>query len=284
MPFKFWKRDKSEKEKGEAEDAKKKAASPKAEAGARPKASVVSPPARSSGPDATVPRVAVPKVTPVKAEAPPPATLPAAEVEAVVAEAHAGLVDLGLTIPGTKVGFSKRVADFPGGAAAFVALYRSEPHHAGTQILASWLGFSVHADFDPAKLLADVNLRLSSFKLAVQMTDLTWLDEELSLRKAHLHLHDQEKVVRFKDARDFVKGVNELIAPRNITFIELETWSSDRAFLLVRDPKWDKLAATTLVVVKAPQTAVGGESGECGAPVGTNWHDYLTCGAVFGPD
>ena len=129
-----------------------------------------------------------------------------------------------------------------------------------------------------------MNLRLSSFKLSVQMTDLTWLDQELSLRKARLRLGEAEKVVRFKDARDFIRGVNEMVAPRKLAFLELETWAPDYAFLLVRDPKWDKLATTKLVVVKAPQTAVGGECGECGAPVGENWHDCLSCGAVFGTD
>jgi len=37
-----------------------------------------------------------------------------------------------------------------------------------------------------------------------------------------------------------------------------------------------------LVVVKADQTAKGGECGECGAPVGKYWSDCLKCGAVFG--
>jgi len=104
------------------------------------------------------------------------------------------------------------------------------------------------------------------------------------LRKARLNLDGQDKVVRFKDARDFIRGINELVAARKIAFLELETWSDEFAFMLVRDPKWEKLAATDLVVIKAPQTAVGGECGECGAPVGQNWHDCLSCGAVFGSD
>jgi hypothetical protein len=116
------------------------------------------------------------------------------------------------------------------------------------------------------------------------MTDVSWLDQDLGLRKARLRLGDVERVVRFKDSRDFVKGVNELIAPRKLVFLELETWTPDHAFMLSREPKWDKLAATKLVIVKAPQTAVGGECGECGAPVGENWHDCLSCGAVFGAD
>ncbi len=274
MPFKFWKREKPEKEKGGAE-AKKEAEKPAPESkvAAETKAEAAS----AAGPGAAAAIEAAPKAE--KAPEPSPSDL-----EVAVGELHAGLVDLGLTIAGTKAVFAKRVAAFPEGTGSFLSTYRETPYRAGTRILADWLGFRAPADFDPEKLLADVNLRLSSFKLSVQMTDLTWLDQELSLRKARLRLGETEKVVRFKDARDFIRGVNDLIAPRKLAFLELETWSRDYAFLLVRDPKWDKLAATKLVVVKAPQTAVGGECGECGAPVGENWHDCLSCGAVFGTE
>jgi len=270
MPFKFWKREKPEKEKGGAEEKKapsKEGPAPKAEETA----------AISGGATAVA---AAPESAPAP-KAPEPAP---ADLDAAVAELHTGLVDLGLTIAGTKAVFAKKVAAYPEGTGAFVATYRERPYRAGTRVLAEWLGFRAPADFDPAKLLADVNLRLSSFKLSVQVTDLTWLDQELSLRKGRLRLGDVEKVVRFKDARDFIRGVNELISSRKLAFLELETWSPDYAFLLVREPKWDKLASTKLVVVKAPQTAVGGECGECGAPVGENWHDCLSCGAVFGTD
>src|SRR6266571_5256817 len=53
--------------------------------------------------------------------------------------------------------------------------------------------------------------------------------------------------------------------------VEFETWADDFAFLLVREPRWEKLAETELVVVKADQTSRGGECGECGAPVGKYW-------------
>ncbi len=272
MPFKFPWGKKPEKEKGEAKPAaaKPKPGAAKAESAAETKA---------GGKEA--PKAAVP-AAPAKAEKAPEAK--PADVDAAVAELHAGLVDLGLTIPGTKTVFGKRVAAFPDGTGAFLALYREKPFRAGTKILVDWLGFRAPSEFEPEKLLEEVNLRLSSFKLSLQMSDLTWLDQELGLRKARLRLGEVEKVVRFKDARDFIKSTNELIAPRNLTFLELETWAPDFAFLLVREPKWDKLAATKLVVVKAPQTAVGGECGECGAPVGENWHDCLSCGAVFGTD
>ena len=278
MPFKFWKKDKPEKEKGGAEGKKEpKEAASKVEAAGETKAAD-----RGGKPEAER-GAAAPGVEPTPASEKPGEPTPS-ELDAAVSEVHAGLVELGLTIPGTKTVFAKRVAGSSGGAGAFVSQFREKPYRAATGILVEWLGFQAPSDFDPEKLLADVNLRLSSFKLSIQMTDLTWLDQELSLRKARLRLGDVERVVRFKDSRDFVKSVNELIAPRKLVFLELETWSRDLAFLLVREPKWDKLAATKLVVVKAPQTAVGGECGECGAPVGENWHDCLSCGAVFGSD
>lgn len=104
----------------------------------------------------------------------------------------------------------------------------------------------------------------------------------ISLRKAKLVLGDQEKVVRFKDARDLLKSVNELLVPKKLAFLELETWADDYAFLIVREPRWDKIAKNAFVIVKADQTANGGECGECGAPVGKYWSDCLKCGAVFG--
>jgi hypothetical protein len=278
MPLKFWKREKPQKEKGGAAERKEpKKAPAKSEKAAAAKEA-------EKTPSGAAPREKPVPKAPAKETPEKPTEVAPAEVDSVVSEVHAGLVDLGLTIPGTKGVFGKRVSAYPGGPAAFVVTYREKPYRAGTRILVEWLGFRAPADFEPEKLLEDVNLRLSSFKLAIQMSDLTWLDQELSLRKARLRLGEQEKIARFKDARDFVKGVNELVAPKKLAFLELETWSSDFAFFLAREPKWDKLAASTLVVVKAPQTAVGGECGECGAPVGSNWHDCLSCGAVFGSD
>ena len=276
MPFKFWKREKPEKEKGEAEAKKERE-----ERGPKGEPAPEKGGASGSMPVSPATAVTTHEPSPETPSAPEPAP---GDLDAAVAELHAGLVDLGITIPGTKAVFGKRVAAYPDGTGAFLALYREKPFRAGTRILVDWLGFRVPSDFEPDRFLADLNMRLSSFKLAVQMSDLTWLDQELGLRKARLRLGDVEKVVRFKDARDLVKSVNELIASKRLVFLELETWSPDHAFFLTRDPKWEKLATTGLVVVKAPQTAVGGECGECGAPVGSNWHDCLSCGAVFGMD
>jgi hypothetical protein len=264
MPFKFWKKDKKEKpesEKPSEEEPPKKEAKPSPQ---QPPATTES--ASGSGAKA-VTVVAPPK---------------AADADATIQQVHGGLVDLGLTIAGTKPVFLKRLAGYAGGQNGFLEDFRKEPYRAVTRVLTDWLGFRAPGEFDPVKLLDEVNLRLSSFKLSVQMTDMTWLDKDLGLRKARLRVAETDRVVRFKDARDFVKGLNELLAPKKISFLELETWSEDYAFLLVREPKWDKLAASDLVIVKAPQTAMGGECGECGAPVGQYWHDCLSCGAVFG--
>ncbi len=269
MPLKFWKKEKPEKGKDQDEAAEEAKAEAQ-EAAEKPA------PKGEKAPPAEPAR----KAPEVKAAPPAAAPKPGA-LDAVVNDVHAALVDLGLTVPPTKPVFAKRVAAFPGGEAAFLAAYGSEPYRAATRVLADWLGFRVPDQFEPNDLLKEVNLRLSSFKLNVAARDLTWLDQELNLRKTRLVLGDQEKFVRFKDARDFLKGVNEMIASRKLAFLELETWTDDFAFLLVRDPRWDKLASTELVVVKADQTAKGGECGECGAPVGRYWSDCLKCGAVF---
>jgi len=111
--------------------------------------------------------------------------------------------------------------------------------------------FRVPETFELDAILKDVNPRLSSFKLALAAKDLTWLDQELNLRKVKLILGDQEKVVRFKTRGTLLKGVNEILASRKLAFVELETWADDFAFLLVRDPRWDKLKNPELVVIKA---------------------------------
>ena len=265
MPLRFWKKEKPEKEKeGKPQEEEEKAQKSASE---EPKTKPLE--SAEKKPEGKKP----------EAKAPPPQP---GEVEAVINEAHAALVELGLTVPPTKAVFAKRVAAYPGGEAAFVADYRTARHRAVTRVLADWLGFRVPEVFEPQALLAEVNPRLSSFKLNIQMKDLTWLDQELNLRKAKLQLGDQERTVRFKDARDLLKSVNEMLSGRKIAFLEIETWADDFAFILIRDPRWDKIADTDLVVVKADQTANGGECGECGAPVGKYWSDCLKCGAVFG--
>src|SRR3989475_7539953 len=217
MPLRFWKKDKPEKEKpGKETEAPKE----------KPKAPPAAKPALTEKP--------APTEKAAKAEekpAPPAAPPKPGEVDVFVTEAHAGLVDLGLTVAPTKAVFAKRVAAYQGGDAAFVAEYRSAPYKAATRVLADWLGFRVPEAFELDAVLKEVNPRLSSFKLTLAAKDPTWLDQELNLRKVKLILGEQEKVVRFKDARDFLKGVNDLLVGRKLAFLELETWADDFAFL-----------------------------------------------------
>jgi hypothetical protein len=270
MPLRFWKKDKPEKGKEEkGEEKEQKEATP------------AKPAPRVEKEKAPVPEEKKPEAKKPETKAPPRPPQPA-DVEAVVGEVHAALVELGLTVPPTKTVFAKRIAAYPGGDVAFVTDFRAERWRAVTRVLADWLGFRVPEIFEPEALLGQVNPRLSSFKLSVQLKDPSWLDKELNLRKAKLVLGDQERIVRFKDARDLMKSINDFLVPKKLAFLELETWADDYAFLLVREPRWDKIAATDLVVVKADQTAKGGECGECGAPVGKYWSDCLKCGAVFG--
>ena len=280
MPLRFWKKEKPEKGKEEKTDEKNEKEEKKATPAAREeKVKPAEPEVKKA--EAKKAETKKPEAQKPEPKAPPRPPQPG-EVEAAANEAHAAIVETGLTVPPTRTVFAKRVASYPGGEAAFLADFRSTPHRAVTRVLADWLGFHVPEVFEPDTLLADVNLRLSSFKLSMQLKDLTWLDKELSLRKAKLVLGDQEKVVRFKDARDLLKSVNELLVPKKLAFLELETWADDYAFLIVREPRWDKIAKNAFVIVKADQTANGGECGECGAPVGKYWSDCLKCGAVFG--
>ena len=209
MPLRFWKKDKPEKGKPEKETAE-------------PQEKPKEPPAAKPAPTVKAAKAEpVPKKPEEKPGAPAAPPKPG-EVEVFVTEAHAGLVDLGLTVAPTKAVFAKRVAAYPGGDAAFVAEYRSAPYKAVTRVLADWLGFRVPETFELGAILKHVNPRLSSFKLALAAKDLTWLDQELNLRKVKLILGDQEKVVRFKDARDLLKGVNEILASRKLAFVAFE--------------------------------------------------------------
>src|SRR5438046_8522724 len=232
MPRRVWKKDKDEKgkeEKGESKVEK----GPKAEkpASQEAKAEILEP--QTKKPEEKKPEPAAPTRPPQPGDA-----------EGAIGEAHAALVDLGLTVPLTKGVFAKRVAAYPGGEMAFVADYRTEPYRAVTRVLGDWLGFRVPEVFEPDVLLKEINPRLSSFKLNVQLKELTWLDQELNLQKADLLLGEQKKIVRFTDVGSLVKSVNELLAPKKLAFLELETWDDDFAFLLIREPRWDKIAGT----------------------------------------
>jgi len=270
IPLKFWKKDKVEAKPAPKPQPKPTPKPEPTSAGAKAEPAV--------GPEKGT--AASPGTVAVTLPKPQTPTSPTGPVEAIPA-AHHSLVELGLTTPATMGIFERRVAAYPEGAAAFAKDYQERPYRAVTRVLVDWLAVRASTEFDPPKLLGEVNLRLSSFGLAAELKELTWLDQELGLRKGRVLLGGREKIVRFKDPRDFMKGINDLIAPRRAVFLELETWSDEFAFILVREPRWDRLVASEAVVVKAPQTASGGQCGECGAPVGKYWHDCLTCGAVF---
>jgi len=264
MPLKFWKKEKPPETVPAPESPEPPAPSPTEE-----------PPVTPVG-------VESPSTDPESAPSGSEAVVILIDPDEAVRKVHEGLVELGLVARPTKDVFAKRVAGYPGGRDAFLDELDREPWKPTTKLLAGWLALRSRYDFDPEALLAEVNPRLSSFGLSIVIEGLAWLDQELNLRKAKLRLADREKVVRFKDPRDFLRGLNDLLAPKRLAFVELETWSENPAFLMVRDPKWPGLAETDVVVVKDPQTANFGECGECGARVGKHWNDCLSCGAVFG--
>src|SRR5512136_1379436 len=132
MPFKFWKREKPEKEKEGPEEKK----------GAKPASELKAASGTQAGETPASTGAASPNAAPAVGEAPKAEKAPEptpSDLEAAVGELHAGLVDLGLTIAGTKAVFAKRVAAFPEGTGAFLTTYREAPYRAGTRILADWL-------------------------------------------------------------------------------------------------------------------------------------------------
>src|SRR3989475_11279540 len=123
MPLRFWKTEKREpaKAKKAAEKLKEKKEKP-----APPELKAPKPEPEAKKPEP---------------EAAPPAVPKPGDAAAFVNQAHAGLVDLGLTVPPTKAGFAKRVAVYPGGEAAFVLEYQSTPYRRLTRGLLDWLVF-----------------------------------------------------------------------------------------------------------------------------------------------
>src|SRR5439155_901945 len=106
MPLRFWKKEKPKKGKPEEKPEETKQ-TPKEKPAAK-----IAPPEKAPKPE---PAVKKPEEKPAAPAAPPKP----GEVEVFVNEAHAGLVDLGLTVGPTKGVFAKRVATYPGGEAAF---------------------------------------------------------------------------------------------------------------------------------------------------------------------
>src|SRR3989442_165459 len=105
MPLRFWKKDKPEK--GKEEKADEKEAKEKTQAK----------PVREEKGKAAEPEAKKAEAKKPETKAPPRPPQPG-EVEAAVNEAHAAIVETGLTVTPTRNVFAKRVAAYPGGEAA----------------------------------------------------------------------------------------------------------------------------------------------------------------------
>ena len=197
-------------------------------------------------------------------------------------QVHQQLVEVGLTIEGTREVFKKRVEEEFGSLEAFAKEFKAAPPKAVTGFIASWLGFPVPAQFTLDDLLYNANQRLSGFGVQVSATNEMSVRETEGLREATFALGDHKAVVQFRTPRDIFNEINAMMKDRGVRFLELETWSEDYAFMLAKSPHWDKLAASPIVIVKADETATNGECPECGARAGEKWASCTGCGATFG--
>src|SRR2546428_6588153 len=150
MPLRFGKKEKPET--GKADEAAQELKKKEKAAPPEPKAPKPEPEAKKPEPKAASP--AGPKP---------------GDAEAFVNQAHAGLVDLGLTVPPTKAVFAKRVAAYPGGEAAFVLEYQSTPYRAITRVLIDWLGFPAPQPLEPSAALAQNHPRPRPSNLAIRV-------------------------------------------------------------------------------------------------------------------
>ena len=255
MPF--WKREEKKPAPPAPQPAKKEAERPKA---------------------AAPPQPPKPAVTPAK-----PAAKPAAErtPEEIVNGVHRSLVEAGLAIEGTREVFRKRAEEKFGSLDGFAKEYRADPSKAVTGFIASWLGFQVPGEFALDDLLYNANQRLSGFGVQVGVSDEKLVDRASGMREATFTLQEQQTVLQFQTPREVLNEVNAMIEDRGARFIELETWSDGYAFMLVKSPRWDKLASGKPVVVKAAETATDGDCPECGSKVGEKWASCIGCNAVF---
>jgi len=250
MPFKFWKKE-------ETKPAK-------------------APPKRPEGKPSAKPAEKAPAKAPEKAA--PPAKRPPLDV---AAEIHKGLVEAGLAMEGTREVFKKRLAEKFGSIEAFETTMKADPQATVTGFVVSWLGFTVPAKFDLADLLYSANQRLSSFGIQVNAADEVSVDDAQGLREATFTLGDAQTILQFQTPREVFSEINTMIRDRGVRFIELETWSDDYAFMLVKSPNWDSLARAELVIVKTEETATGGECPECGSRVGERWATCIACNTAI---
>ena len=255
MPLKFWKK-----------EEKKEEPPP-------PKPPEVKPTPKPAAP-APAPTPVKPPVRPAAKPAPP---APKRSPEDIAAEVHKGLVEFGLAVEATREVFKKRVAAKFGSLEEFERKMKENPQLIVTGFVVSWLGFTVPEKFDLADLLYQANQRLSSFGMQVSAKDEISVDEAQGLREATFSLGDQKVVLHFHNPREVFNELNTMIRDRGLRFIELETWSQEYAFMLVRSPNWDLLARGELVIVKAEETATDGECPECGSAVGERWVTCIAC-------
>jgi hypothetical protein len=230
------------------------------------------PPKKPEGKPAAKPPAKAPPTAPPAAPA-----APAATPEEAAKGVHKALVEAGLTIEGTREVFKKRLAEKFGSLEDFQRKMKEEPQASVTGFVTSWLGFTVYEKFDLADLLYNANQRLSSFGIQVDATDEVSVDGAQGLREATFTLGDRQTVLRFRNPREVFNEVNGMIRDRGVRFIELETWAESYAFMLVKSPKWESLARGELVIVKAEETATGGECPECGSRVGERWVTCIAC-------
>ncbi len=199
----------------------------------------------------------------------------------VAAEIHKGLVESGLAMEGTREVFKKRLAEKFGSIEGFEGTMKEDPQGTVTGFVVSWLGFTVPAKFDLADLLYSANQRLSSFGIQVNAADEVSVDDAQGLREATFTLGDAQTILQFQIPREVFNEINAMIRDRGVRFIELETWSDDYAFMLVKNPKWDSLARAELVIVKTEETATGGDCPECGSRVGERWATCIACNTAI---
>jgi len=265
MPFKFWKK-----------DEKKPEPAPPAKPEVKPEAKPELKPA-SKAPAATPVKPAVKPAT--KPAAPTAKVVPAPKrtPEEIVTEVHRALVEFGLAVEATREVFKKRIAAKFGSLEDFERKMKENPQSIVTGFVVSWLGFTVPEKFDLGGLLYEANQRLSSFGMQVSATDEISVDEAQGLREATFTLGNEKVVLHFHNPREVFNEINTMIRDRGLRFIELETWSEDYAFMLVKSPNWDVLARGELVIVKAEETATDGECPECGSAIGERWVTCIAC-------
>jgi len=249
MPFKFWKK----------EEAKPAPAPPKK-------------------PEGKAAQKAPEKAPAKEAEKAPPAKRAPLDV---ATEVHRGLVEAGLAMEATRDVFKKRLAEKFGSIEEFEKTMKQDPQATLTGFVVTWLGFTVPGKFDLAELLYSANQRLSSFGIQVSASDEVSVDDGQGLREATFTLGDSQTILQFQTPREVFNEINAMIRDRGVRFIELETWSDDYAFMLVKSPSWEFLARAELVVVKAEETATAGECPECGSRIGDRWATCIACNTAI---